>query len=92
MRRADDGPLDSEEHSPTLLWASRVGALQRLEMLPERRQGPDLHLPGRRSKYDLIVPPERRFQLHWLQHTEMHHLSVKLDLSGQVRSFVLPAR
>jgi hypothetical protein len=81
--------LDNDDESPTLLLASRVGALQRLELLPSRRQGPDLlheHLPSWLRQE--LAPPGRRFKLHWLQHnTDLEHLAVKLVESGEVRSF-----
>lgn len=97
MRSPADDPyldtLDNEDESPTLLLASRVGALQRLELLPTRRQGPDLlheQLPGWMRQE--LAPPGRRFKLSWLQHnTELEHLAAKLVASGEVRSLTLVA-
>ena len=84
----------SQGDNLALLLASRVGALERLELLRPQRKALErirsytrgLHPPARPWSQGYSCCRKLPFKLEWLQHnTELQHLAVDLIESGQVR-------
>jgi hypothetical protein len=91
--RSGSNPV-SQGDSLALLLASRVGALERLELLRPQRKALErirsytrgLHPPARPWSQGYSCCRKLPFKLEWLQHnTELQHLAVELIESGQVR-------